>query len=389
MELKSVNTLQVQSRQNLQKVQEAEIITSIDQVIIESSDENFMYANTEPVNLIELKEDCIIPSFAKDNESTISHTEFIESVSDVAHQVFSRETILNPAIRVSHPIKGRIPEAMGKPAKDLLEHEKTLYYERMAFIIEIPSIFETVHGNVNSLTIGGVRAYNQENLYSRKTEERFKVFIGFKNKVCTNLCVSTDGFLAELKVRTLNEMMQRVYELLSNYIICIENGVSDLNSYKYNIGRKIYLNGNPIYNQLIKYYNVDLADRTVIQELILIEKRIESQLNYRNLSLYPKEEVFSCDELIVFLKSNGEIIKKLSSYHLTSSWLNRVTGYIYEGNIYAIAEIKDSEWPYKIKSYIFCNISESNWSNFDNIYINGSYGERFHKFIFDYQCNCE
>lgn len=144
-----------------------------------------------------------------------------------------------------------------------------------------------------------------------------------------------------------------------------------------------------IYNQLIKYYNVDLADRTVIQELILIEKRIESQLNYRNLSLYPKEEVFSCDELIVFLKSNGEIIKTLSSYHLSSSWLNRVTGYIYEGNIYAIAEIKDSEWPYKIKSYIFCNISESNWSNFDNIYINGSYGERFHKFIFDYQCNCE
>ena len=41
---------------------------------------------------------------------------------------------------------------------------------------------------------GGVRAYNDTNLYSKKGAERFKVFIGFICKVCTNLCVSTDGF---------------------------------------------------------------------------------------------------------------------------------------------------------------------------------------------------
>ena len=37
-------------------------------------------------------------------------------------------------IRLSHLIKGRIPEAKLKIAQDLEEYEKTLYYERMAFI---------------------------------------------------------------------------------------------------------------------------------------------------------------------------------------------------------------------------------------------------------------
>jgi len=30
-------------------------------------------------------------------------------------------------------IKERIPEAIGKAAKDLLDHERTIYYERCAF----------------------------------------------------------------------------------------------------------------------------------------------------------------------------------------------------------------------------------------------------------------
>lgn len=177
----------------------------------------FMSANTEEISLESIKSDCIIPVFAKDNESTISHTEFIESIMYVTDKIFRGETILKPAIRVSHPIKGRIPEAMGKPAKDLLEHEKTLYFERMAFAIEIPSLKGNVNGNNLSLTLGGVRAYNLENLYSKKTEERFKIFIGFQNKVCTNLCVSTDGLLFEAKARTIAELAKAAYDLFGNF----------------------------------------------------------------------------------------------------------------------------------------------------------------------------
>ncbi len=194
-----------------------EPVTTIEQVINESTNENFILANTQPVTTMELKDKCIIPSFAKDNESTISHTEFINVVGEMIADCFSREVIYAPAVRVSHPISGRIPEAMGKPARELLEHEKTLYYERMAFLFEIPSIRANIHGNDISLSIGGVRSYNLENLHSRKSEERFKLFIGFQNKVCINLCISTDGFLSDLKVRTTAELANKAYELFSNF----------------------------------------------------------------------------------------------------------------------------------------------------------------------------
>src|SRR5690606_17176942 len=101
----------------------------------------------------------------------------------VTDRIFGGEQILRPAVRVSHPIKGRIPSAVGKPAKELKEHEKTLYYERMAFAIEIASIRDNVAGNDLNLTVGGVRAYNLENLHATKKEEHFRLFIGFKNSV--------------------------------------------------------------------------------------------------------------------------------------------------------------------------------------------------------------
>lgn len=182
-----------------------------------SSDIHFMAANTLPMTLKEMQESHTIPVFAKDNESTISHQEFIQTTAYVAGQAFNGEQILQPAVRVSHPIKGRIPSAIGKPAKELMEHEKTLYYERLAFIIEIPSISSNIAGNTLSLTLGGVRAYNLENLYSRKTEERFKLFIGFQNKVCTNLCISTDGVMLDVKVRTPAELAHVLYRMMGEF----------------------------------------------------------------------------------------------------------------------------------------------------------------------------
>jgi hypothetical protein len=185
--------------------------------VVETSDNRFILANTLPIPYADLKHKCIIPVFSKDNESTISHSEFIDIVGQTADKFFSAENILHPAIRISHPIKGRIPEAMGKPVDQLLEHEKTLFYERMAFIYEIPGITSVVSGNKLSLCIGGIRAYNHENLYGRKTEEHFKVFIGFKNHVCINLCVSTDGFLEDMRVTTVQEIFNRVFHLFTKF----------------------------------------------------------------------------------------------------------------------------------------------------------------------------
>ena len=177
----------------------------------------FIEANTREVTISQLSNDCVVPVFSKDNEITISHQAFIESVWQAASKVFSKETIEEPSIRVSHVIKGRTPEAIHKNVKDLLEEDKTMYWERMMFCIEVPSICEDMDGNRLNLTIGGVRAYNHMNLYSKKTAEKFKVFIGFKNMVCCNLCISTDGFQSELKVMDTSALFNSAVELFRNY----------------------------------------------------------------------------------------------------------------------------------------------------------------------------
>ena len=177
----------------------------------------FIEANTKEVSVEHLKDDCIVPVFSKDNEITISHPNFIESVWEAANRVFSGESIEQPEIRVSHIIKGRTPEAIHKSIKDLLEEDKTIYYERMMFCFEIPTIHEDIAGNRLNLTIGGVRSYNHENLYSKKGMEKFKIFIGFKNLVCCNMCISTDGFKSELKVMDVYSLFNAAIQLFQEY----------------------------------------------------------------------------------------------------------------------------------------------------------------------------
>ncbi len=183
----------------------------------EKESKPFIVANTTEIELEHLKQDCIIPVFSKDNEKTIAHQEFIDVVYESVSKLFPYQSIAEPEIRVSHQIKGRIPEAIHKNAKDLLEHEKTIYYERMAFVVKIPSIKHLVDGNEVSLCVGGVRSYNQENLYNKKTLEKFKFFIGFQNFVCMNLCVSSDGFVEDLRVSNAVELQSKAIEVMQNY----------------------------------------------------------------------------------------------------------------------------------------------------------------------------
>ena len=179
----------------------------------------FIEANTQQVSLKHLKQDCIIPVFSRDNERTISHQEFIDTATRAGATVFGSHLNLMPEIRVSHTIKGRIPSAIHKSANELLEHEKTIYYERMAFAFEIPGFTRDIAGNELTLTIGGVRAYNQENLYNKKSLEHFKFFIGFKNMVCCNMCVSSDGLVEDLKAGDPWHLYQKILEVIQNYNI--------------------------------------------------------------------------------------------------------------------------------------------------------------------------
>jgi hypothetical protein len=184
---------------------------------IVSTDKPFISANTTEVSLQEIKDNHIIPVFIKDNEPLISHADFIETTLKVASEVYAGELILQPSVRLSHPIKGRVPEAKNKSANELEEWEKTIYYERMAFIIEVPTISDVIADNTLSLTIGGVKAYNLENLYSRKSDQVFKIFVGFNNRVCLNLKIWSDGYMGDLKVTSIGQLAGCIRSLLEQY----------------------------------------------------------------------------------------------------------------------------------------------------------------------------
>jgi hypothetical protein len=156
--------------------------------------------------------------FSKDNEPLISHGDFIQTTYDVINHCFKGEEILSPSIRVSHPIKGRTPEARYKPANQLEDHERTIYYERAMFVFEIPSIQRTIDGQTLSLTIGGVKCYGDDKLNNKKgSSEHFKIFIGFSVKVCSNLCVWSDGAKVKLVVRSQGELMDAIMNMISVY----------------------------------------------------------------------------------------------------------------------------------------------------------------------------
>ncbi|WP_053991928.1 DUF3871 family protein [Mangrovimonas sp. TPBH4] len=188
-----------------------------DENIVTRSNSPFIKANTKEVSLSHLQKDCTIPVFSKDNECTISHQEFIDVTFDCAQKVFGGQQIMPPEIRVSHIVKGRIPSAIGKPVKDLLDSEKTIYYERMMFGVELPSITLDVNGNQLNLVLGGVRAYNQENLYSKKGMEKFKFFIGFRNMVCCNMCVSSDGYAGDIRSSSVDYLKKQLMFLMGDY----------------------------------------------------------------------------------------------------------------------------------------------------------------------------
>ena len=104
-----------------------------------------------------------------------------------------------------------------------------------------------------------------------------------------------------------------------------------------------------------------------------------------SLRTYAQE--VSCNDLLDFIKSEGYKNSSISNWTLNSSWLYEVTAYSYDYKIYVVAEIKKNEYSLQTNTYIFCGIPSMNWSNFQ-FGTSDSYGERFHKYIIDYKCNC-
>ena len=189
----------------------------MNEIILDSPSVNFLEANTNAITLKELAEECVVPTWAN-QELTISHQDFINTVHDAACNVFAGETVNTPEIRVSHIVRGRIPSALGKRSSELLESEKTQFYQRLAFAFTIPSLHECIAGQRLELCIGGVRNYSDLNLYrANRGMEKFTIFIGWRVNICSNQVLTGQGVRLALEVMSIHDLYKAVLELFYNF----------------------------------------------------------------------------------------------------------------------------------------------------------------------------
>lgn len=189
----------------------------MNELLLNPTSVNFLEANTNAITIEELAEQCVVPTWAN-QELTISHQDFISTVHDAACNVFAGETINNPEIRVSHIVRGRIPSALNKRSSELLESEKTQFYQRLAFAFTIPSLHECINGLRLELCVGGVRNYSDLNLYrTNRGMEKFTVFIGWRVNVCSNQVLTGEGVKLSFEVMSLHDLYKAVLDLFYNF----------------------------------------------------------------------------------------------------------------------------------------------------------------------------
>ena len=207
MEALQIMPIMAQNQSRLNLGEYAEEATIIQDEMTAKSGISFLEANTDAITMNELANKCVVPTWAN-QELTIAHQDFISCVHDAA----------SPDIRVSHIVRGRVPQALGKKASELLECEKTQFYQRLAFAFTIPTITETVRGQRLELCIGGVRNYSDLNLYrATKGIEKFSVFVGWRVHVCSNQVLTGEGLKYNMEVTNISELYRNVLELFHSF----------------------------------------------------------------------------------------------------------------------------------------------------------------------------
>lgn len=177
---------------------------------------NFIEGPSNEVSIEELTFKNIIPTFS-DNSLSISHQKFIETTRKAAEVIFGQGNITQAETRCSHPIIGRIPSAQHKKASELLDSEKTIFYQRLAWIAQVCNITSSINGQEVSLTIGGTRNYAEDKLYARQNPQHFRVFIGFRVRVCSNMMLTCDGVSDHLLCMTEMDIFQKAFELFNKF----------------------------------------------------------------------------------------------------------------------------------------------------------------------------
>ena len=177
---------------------------------------NFIEGPSKEISMEELTHHNIIPTFS-DNSLTISHQKFIETTRKAAEVIFGHGNVTTPETRCSHPIIGRIPSAQHKKASELRDDEKTIFYQRLAWIAQITTLSSSINGQSVSLTIGGTRSYHEDKLYSRQNPQHFRIFIGFRVRVCSNMMLTCDGVSEKMLCMTEADIFQHATQLFQHF----------------------------------------------------------------------------------------------------------------------------------------------------------------------------
>jgi len=177
----------------------------------------FIEANSAAVSWKELTEESILPSYA-DGEIVVPHSHFIQALVMAAHDALPQDTFGPVEIRASHLTQGRVPSAIYKKTSELLESDKTKYWERICFCVQITSRQTTILGEPCTLTFGGCRSLQDINFHSRKSSEVFQAYISFRARICSNLMISLqDGLKDRIEATGPAEIYAAAYQLFSQF----------------------------------------------------------------------------------------------------------------------------------------------------------------------------
>ncbi len=93
------------------------------------------------------------------------------------------------------------------------------YYDKIAFLIEVPSVHYKIGKHEISLSIGCLHAYpdHPNALSFVRNTGLFQLLVGFNVYVCTNLHYSTEGIQFEVKAETVKELEQEVHRLIGAF----------------------------------------------------------------------------------------------------------------------------------------------------------------------------
>ena len=94
----------------------------------------------------------------------------------------------------------------------------------------------------------------------------------------------------------------------------------------------------------------------------------------------------SCSDLVEYVQSEDSYPDRVNT--INSSMLVKAEYYRVNDGGLVIAYIKQSDYDFRGKPYIFCGISNQRWAKFKSEGIYGSWGKAFHNYIRDYTCDC-